>query len=80
MLPIKLCAATKNRLLEVDFLVIVYSGEQLFHLLLRGDTGVGTRTGIGNGVLRDLGQLLVEFLFVDDALLPGRSIKRAISA
>ena len=30
MLPIKLCAATKNRLLEVDFLVIVYSGEQLF--------------------------------------------------
>ena len=78
MLPIKLCAATKNRLLEVDFLVIVYSGEQLFHLLLTGLAGVGAGAGVGDGVLGDLGQTLEEHILRHKTLLSGVGVRAVV--
>ena len=43
--------------------------EQLLHLLLRGDTRVGTGAGIEDGVGGNLGLLSLELIVVDDGLI-----------
>ena len=59
--------------LEIDLGIVVAALEQLLHLLLRGDTGVGSGAGVADGVLGDLGQTGEEHVLGDEALLGGLS-------
>jgi hypothetical protein len=64
---------------EVDFGIVIAALEELFHLLLARLTGIGARAGVGDGVLRDLGQALQEHLLRDEALGRGIAV-RAVAA
>ena len=55
--------------LEIDFRIVEAALEQLFHYGRRDFSRVRAGAGIADGELRDFGQLVEEFLLVNDAAL-----------